>query len=95
MIKKILVVLAIILTILFIKRIFKKDTWRGFYYPDENNLFNYTVSPLFSSAKECRNWVDKQIRKYNPSGYGYNYECGKNCKARESSTLSICEETIR
>lgn len=72
----------------------KKDTWKGFYYPDESNLDDYIDSPVFGSLDECRNWVNTQVYRYNPDGYGYDYECGKNCRLKEGFTSLVCEETV-
>lgn len=75
--------------------IFFNNNWIGFYYPDENNLSQNIQSPAYKTIEECRNWVDSQVSIYNPSGYGYDYECGKNCKKDNNSDLYICKETIR
>lgn len=88
-----LIVVAIIGFLIFTKFI-KNDTWQGYYYPNEGNLLNDIKSPIFKSLEECRDWVDVQVDRYNPSGYGYDYECGKNCKTKYGSTLLICEETV-
>jgi len=69
------------------------DIWNGFYYPNEGNLTYSIPSPQFKTLDECRDWVDEQVQKYNPSGYGYDYECGKNCEYKDSFTMQICETT--
>ncbi len=74
--------------------IFQKDVWIGFYYPDETDLTQNTQSPELKSLDECRNWVNSQVYLFNPSGYGYDYECGKNCKFDKNYQLYICEETL-
>lgn len=70
------------------------STWLGFYYPEEGDTFNYIKSSKFRSLEECRDWVNEMITSHNPSGYGYDYECGKNCKLSDSGIdIYHCEET--
>ena len=69
------------------------ETWIGFYYPDENNLTEHTQSAELETIEECRFWVESQIAIHNPSGFGYDYECGKNCNF--DAGIYVCEETIR
>ena len=71
------------------------DTWIGFYYPDAFDLTRHIQSPEFKSIEECRLWVDGQQRTFNPSGEGYDYECGKNCRFDKDFGAYICKETIR
>lgn len=71
----------------------QSNTWDGFYYPNEGNLTYSIQSPQFKTLEECRDWVDEQIQTYNPSGYGYDYECGKNCKYKDGLTVQVCETT--
>lgn len=88
------IVIFTIFSILYFSDVFKKDRWIGFYYPDYNNLINYTHSPELKSLEECRLWVENQVSIYNSSGEGYDYECGKNCDYESGSDLYICEETV-
>lgn len=90
-----LIGLLVIIAVLAILVVFKKDTWKGAYYPDAENLLNSIESPVFDSLDDCRNWVNAQVYLYNPDGYGYDYECGKNCKLKEGFTSLVCEETVR
>jgi len=71
-----------------------KETWLGFYYPDENNLTNHIQSPELKSLEECRAWVDFQVPIHNPSGSGYDYECGRKCKFDKDYGLYVCKETL-
>jgi len=73
---------------------FNNKTWFGFYYPDENNLTNHIQSPELKSLEECRAWVDSQVPIHNPSGSGYDYECGKDCKFDKDYGLYVCKETL-
>ncbi len=74
--------------------LFDNEVWIGFYYPDENNLSGHVQSPELNSLEECRTWVNSQVLIHNPSGYGYDYECGKNCKFDKDYGLYICKETL-
>ena len=73
---------------------FNNETWLGFYYPDENNLANHIQSSELKSLEECRAWVNSQVPIHNPSGSGYDYECGKNCKFDKDYELYVCKETL-
>ena len=75
--------------------LFKKDTYIGFYYPNQNDLTKHIQSEKLTSLEECRSWIEAQEGMHTPSGYGYDYECGKNCKEPDSAdSLYICEETL-
>jgi len=91
--------LALIIFIcLYFFFVYEKEKWIGFYYPNENDLTNHFQSPEYKSIDQCRNWINGQVSIHNPSGLGYDYECGKNCKVypgSESDPLYICKETIR
>ncbi|MBI2017452.1 hypothetical protein HYS92_00220 [Candidatus Daviesbacteria bacterium] len=71
------------------------DTWQGFYYPNAGDLTRDIKSPIYKSIDECRDWVDSMVDRYNPSGEGYDYECGKNCKIKDGMTILVCETTER
>lgn len=76
--------------------IFLKTRWTGFYYPEEGNLIYYIKSDTeFNSLDSCRSWVlYEMVPKYNPSKYGYDYECGSNCRLSNSGNgLYICDKT--
>lgn len=78
----------------FLYKFLFPDKWMGFYYPDENNLFKYTRSQELKSLEECKEWIDTQRVKFNPSGYRYEYECGKNCKPSDLGVnIYQCDET--
>ena len=70
-------------------------TWIGFYYPDENNLTEHIQSSDLKSLEECRAWVNSQVPIHNPSGSGYDYECGKNCNFDKGYGLYICKKTLK
>jgi uncharacterized protein YxeA len=73
---------------------FKKDKYVGFFYPDSNNLNKDIQSEdTFTSLEACRDWVNEQASIYNQNGFGYDYECGKNCDLSGGKPY-ICEETL-
>ena len=75
--------------------IFGRESWIGFYYPNQYDLTRNTQSSELGSLEECRLWVEGQVDTYNPSGSGYDYECGKNCKAPDHpGGLYLCDETV-
>ncbi len=88
------IIFVTIAVIVIVSLFAKKDTWKGFYYPDAGNLTYDIESPVYESLEECRSWVNQQVAKYNPSGSGYDYECGKNCKLKEELSVLVCEETV-
>jgi hypothetical protein len=69
----------------------KKDTYRGFYYPDGClTCDNYIVSPDLNSAEDCVKWAEGlKGARGNPAD---KWECGKNCKWKDD--LSVCESTF-
>lgn len=91
-------ILGIVIIVIFVWGIYslvKADEYLGFYYPDANNLTEDISSvATFESLELCRDWVDEQVSRYNPSGTGYDYECGKNCDT-SSGKPYVCEETLK
>jgi len=93
--KNLLIIIAIVLITLGAFSFFKSDEYIGFYYPDTNNLSSDIQSlNSFESLEECKSWINEQVSKYNPSGSGYDYECGKNCDLSKDKPY-ICEETLK
>ncbi len=92
--KAMLSIVLLIILVWGVRTLFKKDTYVGFFYPDENNLTSDIQSEdIFSSLEACRDWVDEQASIHNPSGSGYDYECGKNCDLSGGKPY-VCEETL-
>ena len=85
-------IVVIVIAVYFI--FFNNGSWLGSYYPDENDLSEYIQSPELDSLEDCRVWVSNQVPIYNPSGYGYDYECGKNCKFNKDYGVHVCKETL-
>jgi len=88
----IILIIAILVGVYFL--FFNNEIWLGFYYPNENNLTEHIQSAELKSLEECRVWVDTQVPIHNPSGVGYDYECGKNCKFDKGYGLYVCKETL-
>jgi hypothetical protein len=92
--KSLITIIASVFILGWIFNIFNQK-WTGFYYPNEGDLITHVKSSELNSIDACREWVNGMANKYNPDGYGYDYECGKNCKLSETgSGLFICDETI-
>ena len=92
--KFVLAIVIIVIVIIWLMGLFNSK-WTGFYYPNEGDLLNYKKSPELKSLDECRSWVNGMVNKYNPNGYGYDYECGKNCKLSDSGIdIYHCKETV-
>ena len=93
--KPIGIVILIIIGFAAYSVFFKPDVWIGFYYPNESDLTKNTQSSELASIEECRNWVDTQVQAYNPTGEGYDYECGRKCKFKNDWGMYVCKETLR
>lgn len=72
--------------------IFKKDTYKGFYYPNGCLICEdkYIFSPVLNSAEDCIKWA--KGLKFNSNNPNDTWECGKNCKQKNG--FNICEETF-
>ena len=88
--------LVIVVLILGVRTLIKKDVYIGFYYPDASNLFNDVQSDgSFDSLAHCRAWVNEQKSIHNPDGTKQDdYECGMNCNLQNGQKPYICEETL-
>ena len=93
--KNLLGIVIIVIAVWGVYSLAKSDEYLGFYYPDKNNLSEDISSIVtFDSVEACRDWAHKQAKTLNPSGTGYDYECGKNCNTSGGKPY-ICEETLR
>lgn len=73
-----------------------QDTWRGFLYPDRNNLTKDVRSGPLKTLEQCRSWVDATREEMDLDRVDIDYECGKNCKPpRTPDGPMVCEETVR
>ena len=69
------------------------DEWRGFVYPDSDNLSNDIRIGTFKSLEECRDEATDLISR---RGYSdADYECGLNCKYEDDGDYFICAKTER
>lgn len=100
--------LIILILIIFVGRYlyinhFKKEEWTGFFYPNAEDLSEWTESSeVFKDIESCRDWVLYQrniAHSKNPEFYdnfGYSdYECGLNCEFRAEYGLNVCEKTVQ
>ncbi len=72
------------------------EKWRGFFYPDKDNLSNHVETGLFDSLEECRDATTAYAEDLGIPRSRYDYECGLNCKAEDSTGgLYVCEETTK
>ena len=89
-----IVILIIVLVIIYFSYnfIFKKDIYKGFYYPDGCLTCEdkYIFSPALNSAEDCIRWAEGL--KSNSSNPNDTWECGKNCKLKDS--FNVCEKTF-
>ena len=92
----IFLIMVIVIIILGLVSLLKKDVYIGFYYPDANNLINDIQSDTtFDSLEICRDWVNKQVSIYNQNNStDHDYECGKNCDLSGGKPY-VCEETLK
>jgi hypothetical protein len=88
------------LLFLFISFLFAgcSQEWRGFVYPNKNDLSKHIEIGKYESLEKCR---DASLHKLSSMGKRLDgdYECGLNCRPLKnfdgSSDMSICEKTER
>jgi hypothetical protein len=68
------------------------DEWKGYVYPDGNDLTIHREIGTFDSFEECRESARNYLRDLGAEDIG-DYECGKNCKQSKEMTIDNCEET--
>ncbi len=72
--------------------------WRGFVYPNKNDLSKHIEVGKFDSLEKCRN---ASLGKLNIMGKRYDgdYECGLNCRPLKNfdgtSDMNICDKSER
>ena len=80
----------LLLLLLLIPNLVMAD-WRGWIYPNKENLSEYIVLGRFNSFDECKQTSLLNLKKIPSSDYDY----GKNCKPMFSSlgeeSVQICE----
>ena len=72
-----------------------EEEWRGFVYPNRNDLTQHREVGAYGSLEECRSAA---IAAIDAAGWGgrADYECGLNCKAKLGpSGPLVCERTER
>jgi hypothetical protein len=68
--------------------------WKGFVYPDRNNLLVHREIGVFASLEACRLSARSYLRDIGSAERG-DYECGKNCRRKDGLTVEVCEATER
>jgi hypothetical protein len=72
--------------------------WRGFVYPNKNDLSKHIEVGRYDSLEKCR---DASLGKLQIIGKRYegDYECGLNCRPLRnfdgSSDMNVCKKTER
>ncbi len=70
-----------------------KDEWKGFVYPNKENLLVHRNVGNYSSLEDCRAAALNYLRDLDALETG-DYECGKNCKPDDYG-MYICQDTLR
>lgn len=68
------------------------DRWDAWVYPDGENLNESVTLHGFTSFKQCQAAAINEIRKLDAPDSA-DFECGKNCKWRETWRINVCEVT--
>jgi len=87
--------ITLLLILLAIWYFWSSDEYRGFFYPDKDNLSNHVETGIFDTLKECVDVTTAYGDDMGISPTQYDYECGLNCKQDESiDGIYVCEETF-
>ena len=74
----------------------EEDQWRGFFYPNKNDLTDHDEVGLFASLEQCRFAAIAYGEDRGIQHTVYDYECGLNCrKDADFGDIYICEETFQ
>lgn len=72
--------------------------WKGFVYPNKNDLTKHIELGTFDSLEKCRNSAINLMSKLGDRSK-QDYECGLNCRPMKNldgtSDMNICEKTER
>jgi len=71
----------------------RKDTYQPTYYPNRNDLTDYTRGPVFDSLDDARTWAYEENERRGDRNW--DYEIGKNCKRSDFGDVQVCEETLK
>lgn len=94
---KFIFTIAIIVGGMYYFGAFTPDEWRGFLYPDRNDLSIVRDTGLFESLEQCSAATISYARQLNLPHDQIDWECGLNCKSdpNKYGGLLVCEETAR
>jgi hypothetical protein len=70
-----------------------KDTYRPVYYPNKDNLADYTRGPSFANLAQARQWIEDQHARRRDTNW--DHEIGKNCRPYQDTDVEICKETLK
>lgn len=71
----------------------KDDEWRGYAYPNKDDLSNFDFIGSFRSLEECRAAALNFLSNLPRGVDGGDYECGLNCVYKAG--VNVCEQTER
>ena len=76
-----------------------EPTWRGWVYPDRNDLSQSIPLGEFESLESCRASAVAVMAKL-PVGTEEeplepDYECGRDCRTHSEFAVNVCEETAK
>lgn len=69
------------------------EDWKGWVYPDANNLSNYKFIGYFSTLVDCRAAALNKLSSLHASETG-DYECGYKCKTTPNYG-DVCKKTVK
>ena len=77
-----------------------KTDWKGWVYPDRNNLADDVPIGAYSTLEECRTSARNILNRLKMSSAERqvegDYECGLKCKAEGGlDGINVCEKTER
>lgn len=94
------IVVVIIISILIHNLLFNNNIkYVGYFYPDKENMEDWSESDPLNSLTECQDWVNNMIDLYEISDENqYDYVCGKDCKKEDAYNQGVsytCRSKVR
>lgn len=69
----------------------ERADWKGWIYPNRDDLTSDVPLGRFTSLEECRATATEAL--FALKSYEGDYECGFKCKLRPELGLDVCERT--